>query len=150
LASLIARRPVRFSPLAFLALALVAYAAVVIAFASVRERRSAVARGGAAESWPGIVAFARRILAITVFISVLLSPDYPWYYAWVVPWLVFVPSGPALLLTLAVFVLYRSINEPSATDTFSFHSQLFLPVLAWIAYRFIDRRIHPAYLNHEL
>jgi ribose/xylose/arabinose/galactoside ABC-type transport system permease subunit len=84
-------------------------------------------------SGAGAMVAAHQIRSITVFVCIVLSPNYPWYYGWVVPWLAFAASVPALLMTLAVFVLYRSINEYSSMDYFWLHSQIFLPVLVWIA-----------------
>jgi len=84
-------------------------------------------------SGAGAMVAAHQIRSITVFVCIVLSPNYPWYYGWVVPWLAFAASAPALLMTLAVFVLYRSTNEYSSMDYFWLHSQIFLPVLVWIA-----------------
>jgi alpha-1,6-mannosyltransferase len=41
----------------------------------------------------------------TVFV-VLLSPDFAWYFAWLVPFLCFIPSAPVIYLTLASFLMY--------------------------------------------
>jgi alpha-1,6-mannosyltransferase len=44
-------------------------------------------------------------LLVTVF-TVLLSPHYPWYFAWLVPFGCLLPSLSLLWLTLASFALY--------------------------------------------
>jgi alpha-1,6-mannosyltransferase len=149
-ASMIAGRSVRFPPMAFLVVAFLAYVALVVPFTLTRDPGDGADPGVEARRWPDVAPSARKIQAVTVFVCVMLSSNYPWYYSWVVPWLVLVPNAPALLMTLAVFVLYRSIDEPAATDTFWFHSQLFLPVLTWVTYRFINRQIRPSPLIHEL
>jgi alpha-1,6-mannosyltransferase len=94
------------------------------------------------------MAAARQIRSIAVFVCIVLSPNYPWYYGWVVPWLALAPSAPALLMTLTVFVLYRSINEYSSMDYFWLHSQIFLPVLVWIALQRLASATRP--FSHEL
>jgi alpha-1,6-mannosyltransferase len=47
---------------------------------------------------------------LALFFSVILS-SYPWYYAWVVLFLCFVPNAAALGLTLSLTQLYRSSPE---------------------------------------
>jgi alpha-1,6-mannosyltransferase len=66
--------------------------------------------------------------------SALLSFDYPWYYAWLVPFLTVVPSAAGLFITLACFVLYRAIHEYTRQNYFMLHSQIWLPflVLLWL------------------
>lgn len=95
-------------------------------------------------------AAAHQIRSIAVFVCIVLSPNYPWYYGWVVPWLAFAPSAPALLMTLTVFVLYRSINEYSSMDYFWLHSQIFLPVLVWIALQRLSLTTRLRPFSHEL
>ncbi|MCL2636718.1 MAG: glycosyltransferase 87 family protein, partial [Betaproteobacteria bacterium] len=45
-------------------------------------------------------------LTLAVATMVLLSPHYPWYFAWIVPLLCFTPRPSALYLTLACPLLY--------------------------------------------
>ena len=82
--------------------------------------------------------FSAFVLALTF--SVLLSPYYPWYYAWLVLFLCFIPNFAVLALTLIAWPLYRSLLEQSGDDLFRFQSRLFLPffallVLGWIVGR---------------
>ena len=79
-------------------------------------------------------------LAFSCAAAVLISSNYPWYYAWIIPFLCFVDFSPALLLTLAVPVLYRSIIEYRPSDTFEFHSQVFLPFFALVTLWFFSLR----------
>ena len=48
---------------------------------------------------------ANALLIATAF-TVLLSPDFPWYFAWLLPFLCLVPSVPVIYLTLSSFLLY--------------------------------------------
>lgn len=52
---------------------------------------------------PQIIAAAT---ALAVAATVLLSPHYPWYFAWIVPFLCFAPHVSLLYLTLASPLLY--------------------------------------------
>jgi hypothetical protein len=45
-------------------------------------------------------------LTLAVAAMVLLSPHYPWYFAWIVPLICFTPRPSALYLTLACPLLY--------------------------------------------
>jgi hypothetical protein len=79
-------------------------------------------------------------LVLSVVASVLISSNYPWYYAWIIPFLCFVDFSPALLLTLAVPVFYRSISEYLPLANFKFHSQVFLPFFGVFALWFYSLR----------
>jgi hypothetical protein len=79
--------------------------------------------------------FSAFVLALTF--SILLSPEYPWYYSWLALFLCFVPNSAVLALTLITWPLYRVLFEQSADDFFRFQSRVFLPffallVLSWI------------------
>src|SRR5215469_6917699 len=79
--------------------------------------------------------FPAFVLALTF--SILLSPEYPWYYSWLALFLCFVPDPATLALTLISWPLYRIQLEQSADDFFRFQSRMFLPffallVLCWI------------------
>jgi alpha-1,6-mannosyltransferase len=60
---------------------------------------------------------AGAFLIVTVY-TVLTSPHFPWYFAWVIPFLCFVPYWPVLYLTGSSTLLYiagwppRSRNSP--------------------------------------
>jgi hypothetical protein len=43
---------------------------------------------------------------LAVGATVLLSPHYPWYFAWIVPFLCFAPFTSVLYLTVASPLLY--------------------------------------------
>ncbi|MGC1576975.1 MAG: hypothetical protein WA813_12790, partial [Beijerinckiaceae bacterium] len=42
---------------------------------------------------------------------VLISPHYPWYFCWLVPFICFLPTASLIYLTSAVFYLYLT-DEP--------------------------------------
>jgi hypothetical protein len=45
-------------------------------------------------------------MTLAVAATVLLSPHYPWYFAWIVPFICFIPRPSVLYLTLACPLLY--------------------------------------------
>ncbi len=71
----------------------------------------------------------RQAFLLVLAFTALLSFDYPWYNAWLVPFLVFVPSAAGLFVTLSCFVLYRAIHEYTRQNYFMLHSQIWLPFL---------------------
>ena len=83
------------------------------------------------------VAFGRveRILGATLLAGafiVLLSPHYPWYFAWLVLFAALVPSAALLWLTLASFLLYLTpVGSQLVWDRrrFVVESVLYLPAL---------------------
>jgi alpha-1,6-mannosyltransferase len=85
--------------------------------------------------------FSALVLALTF--SILLSPEYPWYYSWLGLFLCFVPNSAALALTLISWPLYRSMFEQSADDFFRFQSRVFLPVFALLVLSWILRKRGP-------
>ena len=67
---------------------------------------------------------------------VLLSPHYPWYFAWLVVFACLVPSAALLWLTLASFLLYLvPVGSQLVRDHYRFlvESALYVPTLALAA-----------------
>jgi len=56
---------------------------------------------------------AARALLLASALTVLVSPHYPWYFAWLVTFLCFVPSAPMLYLTVASVLLYLIPGGPN-------------------------------------
>jgi hypothetical protein len=50
--------------------------------------------------------YLRNSLVIASLFMVLLAPHFSWYFAWLIPFLCFIPSVPVFYLTLASFLLY--------------------------------------------
>jgi hypothetical protein len=50
--------------------------------------------------------YLRSGLLIASLFMVLLAPHFSWYFAWLIPFLCFIPSVPVFYLTLASFLLY--------------------------------------------
>ena len=68
--------------------------------------------------------------------TVLLSPHYPWYFAWLVVFACLVPSAALLWLTLASFLLYLvPVGSQLVRDhhRFLLESAIYVPTLALAA-----------------
>ena len=71
--------------------------------------------------------FLLHATVLAALSSVLFSPHYPWYFAWVLPLLVFVPYLPMLYLTVAAFILYESRLHETPESLFRDNTLLYLP-----------------------
>jgi len=60
-------------------------------------------------------------------ITVLFAPHYSWYFAWLVPFLCFVPLASLFYLTAASFVLYLSWLGDQPDQMFRLNSFLYVP-----------------------
>lgn len=101
--------------------------------------------------------FLKRSLVLGTVFMVLFAPHFPWYFAWLILFLCFVPSIPVFYLTVASFVLYWTWLHWTEAQVFRIKALIFVPVLAlaamivWLKSRrdgiFIDsrtQRIPPA------
>jgi len=64
--------------------------------------------------------------------TALLSPHYTWYFAWLAPFLCFVPAAPLLYLTAASFLLYATWLGDAPGRLFAINAALYLPSLALV------------------
>ena len=74
--------------------------------------------------------YIRRTLALAATFTLLLSPPYSWYYAWLIPFLCFVSPRvwvPFVYLTLASFVLYYSWFGDKADLVFMLNAIIYAP-----------------------
>lgn len=81
----------------------------------------------------------RAALLATTF-TVLLSPHYSWYFAWLVPFLCFVPAktfAPLLYLTTASFMLYGTWLGDKPTQMLWLNTSIYLPfaLLLFLSWR---------------
>jgi len=73
------------------------------------------------------VGYVRSALIIGSVFMVLLTPHFPWYFSWLIPFLCFVPSIPVFYLTLANFLLYLTWLYWSDDQVFKIKAMIFLP-----------------------
>ena len=87
------------------------------------------------------LAYLRNGLLIASVFLLLLAPHFPWYFAWLIPFLCFVPSPPAFYLTFASFVLYLTWFGDSADRLLLLKSIIFVPFLVLsVAQKWITRK----------
>ena len=73
-------------------------------------------------------------LVIAATFSVLVAPDFPWYFAWLIPFLCFIPSIPVFYLTLSSFLLYLTwIYWETDTQVFKIKALMFVPFFFLLA-----------------
>ena len=75
--------------------------------------------------------YLRNGLLITSVFMVLLSPHFPWYFAWLIPFLCFVPSLPAFYVTFASFLLYLTWLGDSPQRVLILKALIFVPFLVF-------------------
>jgi len=78
------------------------------------------------------------ILACTF--TVLLAPHFPWYFAWIVPFLCFVPSVPVFYLTLSSFLLYFTWIYWTDDQVFRIKAAIFIPFFLLVGFSLWKRR----------
>jgi len=76
------------------------------------------------------MAAVHQAFALALSFTVLLSPRYPWYFAWLVPFLCFVPAISIFYLTVASFTLYGLWLNSSAGSLLAINSFLYLGAAA--------------------
>lgn len=77
--------------------------------------------------------YVRSSLIIATVFMVLLTPHYPWYFAWLIPFLCFIPSVPVLYLTLSSFLLYLTWHYWTDGQVLKIKAAMFLPLLLLVA-----------------
>ena len=88
--------------------------------------------------------FLSHTTVLVALCTVLFSPHYSWYFAWLVPLLVFVPYVPLLYLVLPGFLLYESLLRENPETLFRDNTLLYLPFAVLIAGDWLWKRRSPA------
>jgi hypothetical protein len=71
--------------------------------------------------------YLKRSLVVGTAFMVLFAPDFPWYFAWLIPFLCFVPSIPVFYLTVASFFLYLTWVYWTESQVFRIKALIFVP-----------------------
>jgi len=85
-------------------------------------------------------------LVLAATFTVLVTPHFPWYYAWLVPFLCFVPSVPVFYLSVSSFLLYLTWLYWSDEQVFRIKAVIFVPffllagVALWFRWKGLNRR----------
>src|SRR3989441_348753 len=75
---------------------------------------------------------ANALIMASVF-TVLVAPHFPWYFAWLIPFLCFIPSVPVFYLTLSSFLLYLTWLYWTDTQVFKIKALMFVPFFFMLA-----------------
>ena len=77
--------------------------------------------------------YLKRSLVLGTAFMVLFAPDFPWYFAWLIPFLCFVPSMPVFYLTVGSFFLYLTWIYWTETQYFKIKALIFVPFFLLVA-----------------
>src|SRR6516162_7305219 len=81
-------------------------------------------------------------MTLAVAAMVLLSPHYPWYFAWLVPFICFLPRPSVLYLTVACPLLYFVPGGPDpAGARLPFEWAIYGPFAALVAFELWRQRV---------
>jgi alpha-1,6-mannosyltransferase len=95
------------------------------------------------------IGFLRNGLILASVFMVLLAPHFPWYFAWLIPFLCFIPSVPVFYLTFASFLLYLTWITDTPDHVFIFKTLIFAPALVLLLITFWARRKSVVQLANE-
>ena len=78
--------------------------------------------------------FIANAMVMAVAFMLLLAPHFSWYFAWLIPFLCFIPSIPVFYLTLSSFLLYLTwIYWETDTQAFNIKALMFVPFFLLLA-----------------
>ena len=86
----------------------------------------------------------RRLFWLLFAFVALLSPDYPWYWMVVLPFVALLGPPPAWAATIGAFVLYAVFGEDPALASLLHETVLYLAVAATLPFVLHARRAAPA------
>jgi alpha-1,6-mannosyltransferase len=78
--------------------------------------------------------YVSNSLVLACAFTVLLAPHFPWYFAWLLPFLCFVPSVPTIYLTLSSFLLYLTWIYWTDDQVFKIKAAIFIPFLFFVTF----------------
>jgi hypothetical protein len=95
---------------------------------------------------PEKISLPAAMVMITAF-TFLLSPHFPWYFTWIVPFLCFQPSPALVYLTTSAALLYGNIWT---IDRFSLTAAMYGPFAVILAIEtFLGRGLHVGLSSSE-
>jgi hypothetical protein len=86
------------------------------------------------------ISYLRSSLIIASVLMLLLAPHFSWYFAWLIPFLCFIPSIPVFYLTLASFLLYLTWLGDSPDRVLMIKTLIFAPFLLLVLIVIWSRR----------
>lgn len=95
--------------------------------------------------------YLKRSLVLGTAFMVLFAPHFPWYFAWLILFLCFVPSIPVSYLTVVSFVLYATWIIEKSESVFALKGVLYIPWALLGTIAFLNRKKPPTgVLNQTL
>lgn len=88
----------------------------------------------------GDESYIANALLMAATFTVLVTPHFPWYYTWLIPFLCFVTSVPVFYLTVSSFFLYLTWFYWSAAQVFRIKALIFVPFFLLVALTIWFRR----------
>ena len=94
----------------------------------------------------GNESYIANALLLAATFTVLVTPHFPWYYAWLIPFLCFVSSVPVFYLSVSSFFLYLTWLYWSEAQVFKIKALIFVPfflllgLAIWFRRKGLDRR----------
>lgn len=85
--------------------------------------------------------YIRRSALLATLATVLFAPHYSWYFAWLVPFLCFVPLMSMFYLTAAAFALYLTWLGDKPEQIFRVNSAIYLPFALFLALEWSVQRL---------
>ena len=77
--------------------------------------------------------YIANALVMASAFTVLVAPHFPWYFAWLISFLCFIPSVPVFYLTLSSFLLYLTWLYWADTQVFKIKAVIFVPFFLMLA-----------------
>jgi hypothetical protein len=75
------------------------------------------------------LSYLKRSLVLGTAFIVLFAPHFPWYFAWLILFLCFVPSIPVFYLTVASFMLYLTWLGDAPDQVLKINAAIYVPAL---------------------
>ena len=85
--------------------------------------------------------YIKRACILATVGIVLFAPHFSWYFAWLAPFLCFVPLPSLFYLTAASFVLYRSWLGDKPEQMFWLNTAIYLPFAMLLAIELLARSL---------
>ncbi len=85
--------------------------------------------------------YIRRTCVLATVVILLFAPHFSWYFAWLVPFLCFVPRLSLFYLTAASFVLYGSWLGDKPEQMFWLNTAIYLPFALLLAIELLARSL---------
>jgi alpha-1,6-mannosyltransferase len=77
--------------------------------------------------------YITNALVMASTFTVLVAPHFPWYFAWLIPFLCFIPSVPIFYVTLSSLLLYLTWLYWADTQVFKIKAVIFVPFFFLLA-----------------